>query len=611
MFIFRKKLYFTAFIITFLSSTVFGMQRHASHAVEEEGLTEVVVVPSEAITQNNVYKAIAQENIKSLNSDGAAAGLCAVQAELEKNGFKAFITACADHQINPNKESRQRLVLELLSEFYDKYPSQKTNSNIMDEVTWQDLNLLCGPKSNPRMYLAEKITEGRAVSAIGIATIFRMLVQPTADIRKLRAQQEITKELVKDEQLFNDLNARLNELVIPENILLSFWDPEDVFSLISEQNKTKIPFDDKFDSLKKISDWINKSPVTLESYSRAEELLGYVGKFLMAYGAVALPVYAVSGQSIIPGLPAEQFNYLAPCTMLWVMGWVASRVNQSVHNKLYTSQIANGTKGIASTYAYAKAAYDAVRNMDEGRVFFKYFHQKIYYVAKYLNNLKEMENFIACHPVLASRMPAVQNFSQLLKKLRESTSDFGYLIKILETGTFKGEYAWWEYFSRVMVAYKLMREQKEQFVPLMLAVGELDAQLTIAKLYKEFQGKRVTFCFPEFIESSKNPIVCVQDSWNPFLDPEKAVSNSIEIGCSGVPQNVIITGPNAGGKSTVTKALIFSFVLGQTLGIAPAKALSFTPASILMTYLNVIDDFAAGVSHYKACVINANSITQK
>ena len=150
-----------------------------------------------------------------------------------------------------------------------------------------------------------------------------------------------------------------------------------------------------------------------------------------------------------------------------------------------------------------------------------------------------------------------------------------------------------------------MREQKEHFVNVMLAVGELDAQLTIAKLYKDFQNKRVTFCFPEFIEGSKSPMVRIQNFWNLLLNTEKAVPNSIEIGCSGLPRNVIITGPNAGGKSTITKALIFAFILGQTLGIAPAQAMAFTPASILMTYLNVVDDFAKGISHYKACVLRS------
>ncbi|MFH1254243.1 MAG: hypothetical protein V1646_02310 [bacterium] len=552
--------------------------------------------------QYNIYNAIAQENTKSLNSADAAAGVCASLTECNQNGFKAFLISSLDRQMHPNEDSRQRLVFKLLSEFYDKNPSPR--STVMDEITWQDLNILCGPKSNPRMHLASKITSGRTLTAIGTATIFRMLVQPTANINKLRTQQAITRELIKNELLFNELDAKLKELVIPENMLLSFWDPEDIFSLLFEQNKTKIPFDDQVAILKQVSEFINKSPATLELCSRTQDLFGYMSKCLVVYGAVALPIYALSRYEM-PGLSVKKLNVIAPFTVLWVMAWMANKVNQKFNNRLFTQNMANGTSGIAATYGYAKATYDAARDMNDARVLFECFHRKTFYLAKYLNNLKEMEKFVAQHPDLVSKMPVLQNFTQLLNNMKNAIPDFKSLIDLLETNTFKTEYSWLTYFSRVMVVYKLMREQKELFINTMLAVGELDAQLTIAKLYKEFQGKRVTFCFPEFIESSKNPIVCVQDSWNPFLDPEKAVSNSIEIGCSGIPQNVIITGPNAGGKSTVTKALIFSFILGQTLGIAPAKALAFTPASILMTYLNVIDDFAAGISHYKACVIRS------
>lgn len=589
-------LYFVSFFCH--AEHVAGVEKMLQHDVEDCS----AVCPVESLPYN-LYQAIAQENTKSLNSADESTGACALITECDQNGFKAFITASLDRQMNPNGDSRQRLVLKLLSEFYDKNPSQC--STVMDEITWQDLNILCGPKSNPRMHLAHKITSGRTVTAIGTATIFRMLVQPTADINKLKAQQEITKELVRNEKLFNELDTKLKELVIPENILLSFWDPEDIFSLIFEQNKTKIPFDDKVAILKQFSECINKSPATLELFSRTQDLFGYVAKFITAYGAVSLPVYALSGYSIIPGLPAEQFNFIAPCTMLWVMGWMANKVNQKFNNKLFSPKIANGTNGAAATYDYAKSTYDSIRNMDEARVFFKCFHQKASYLAKYINNIKEMEKFVSQHPDLVSKMPVLQNFNQVLDNLKNAIPDFKSLIDLLETNTFKTEYSWLTYFSRVMVVYKLMREQKEHFVNAMLAVGELDAQLTIAKLYKEFQNKRVTFCFPEFLENSNNPTVRVQDSWNPFLDPEKAVPNSIEIGCSGMPRNIIITGPNAGGKSTVTKALIFCFILGQTLGIAPAKALAFTPASILMTYLNVIDDFAAGISHYKACVIRS------
>ena len=106
------------------------------------------------------------------------------------------------------------------------------------------------------MYLAAEISNGRTVTGVGAATILRMLVQPNADVQKLLIQQNVTKKLLTDENLFNQLDSKLKEMVIPENVLLSFWDKEDFFAFGIRNDRKKIPFSDKADFLKKISESI-------------------------------------------------------------------------------------------------------------------------------------------------------------------------------------------------------------------------------------------------------------------------------------------------------------------------------------------------------------------
>jgi ubiquitin C-terminal hydrolase len=97
----------------------------------------------------------------------------------------------------------------------------------------------------------------------------------------------------------------------------------------------------------------------------------------------------------------------------------------------------------------------------------------------------------------------------------------------------------------------------------------------------------------------------MQGGWNPMVDQEKVKPNSLQVGCNGKKRTAIITGPNAGGKSTIMKSAILAAIMAQSLGIAPATAFTFTPFSSIRAYLNIVDDTAGGNSLFMASVKRA------
>ena len=80
----------------------------------------------------------------------------------------------------------------------------------------------------------------------------------------------------------------------------------------------------------------------------------------------------------------------------------------------------------------------------------------------------------------------------------------------------------------------------------------------------------------------------------------KVVTNSIILGGKNNAKCAVISGPNAGGKSTILKSIILNTLLAQTITIAPANSCVITPFDYIDSYLNITDDPKAGKSLFQS-----------
>ena len=141
--------------------------------------------------------------------------------------------------------------------------------------------------------------------------------------------------------------------------------------------------------------------------------------------------------------------------------------------------------------------------------------------------------------------------------------------------------------GKILVTYKYLITHKDILKPIINFLGKVDSYLSIIKVYKNNQTSKNTFCFPKYHYNSK-PFYQIEGLWHPYLDNETAIDNSFSLGDSS-KNNAIITGPNAGGKSTFIKSVVISILLSQTLGICPSRKVYLTLFSKLETYLNIPD----------------------
>lgn len=92
-------------------------------------------------------------------------------------------------------------------------------------------------------------------------------------------------------------------------------------------------------------------------------------------------------------------------------------------------------------------------------------------------------------------------------------------------------------------------------------------------------------CFASY-EHADSPIIKARATWHPCLNNAQVVKNDIELFNN---KNAIITGPNAGGKSTFIKSMLINILFAQTTCVCLASEFTITPFDIVNSQINVPD----------------------
>jgi DNA mismatch repair protein MutS len=136
--------------------------------------------------------------------------------------------------------------------------------------------------------------------------------------------------------------------------------------------------------------------------------------------------------------------------------------------------------------------------------------------------------------------------------------------------------------GKILSVYKIFSNIKNDIIILMNYVGYIDMINNVyLNIIKSDNPNR--FCYTEYITSDR-PKILVKEIWHPYLDNNSVIKNNIAIN-----KNILLTGPNAGGKSTFIKSIIINILLSQTIGISSATKFKLTPFVMLETYLHIPD----------------------
>jgi DNA mismatch repair protein MutS len=372
--------------------------------------------------------------------------------------------------------------------------------------------------------------------------------QPFPDIASIKHNQALIKELTRDQGYFLKLSNLVEKLATLEESVLSFYSPADT---------------DFYQALIKLGLY---PPLGATS----PKIVGSQLAILFGMNGVVMEAMAA---------------FYAGGGLIAMYKGVSMKVPLA-------SFVGACSTALGAFFGYT--GYQAISNIAQMT---RHTQQRMIDLAEYINTLREIYNLVNTHPTFKHHFAHLRHMSKLFEN--KVSDNATRLLDLLKYDTFKGKPSYWfSYNGRTLATYALLQETKNELCDAIMAGGQLGALLSATGLYLDHQDTPARYSFVEFVNGDR-PYIGATNLWNPRLDAHKAVPSSFEMGGSSA-FNMVLTGGNGLGKSTIMKGLLYAMLIAQTFGIAPADRLVMTPFSRMICHTNVTDNVAAGLSGFTA-----------
>lgn len=501
--------------------------------------------------------------------------------------FGDYLNRCMEYQGNMQPFKKCRSAWNILDRYYE---SAETHSNHVignDPLTWQNLQLLRNENDEERtVYLANLVD--RTSTEIGRVTLRSWIARPTDDISILLQRQASARYFLEHQELFQKLDQHLKDFQKSENFLMSFW-VNDPLKQAASRNYFS------FSRFPALEDKLNSSTTVMTLSGALGNQRRILSFLTVGFAAALLPVYGAArlvtdpSGTIFDKLSNRLIGAGGP-----IFGLLSFLDNRYLQSGGFMAAGAYCAMNAQSEYEWARD--NLTLNM--------FLQIKLQHIANCLHSLEAIGELLHQHSEL--KFVAEKDLHSLVQNFKTQDAVTRRLFRILNSKTFHTTPSRAGHWGRILVAYRLMHQSIDKFEPLLCTLGEVDAYMSVARLYQEFENSRVRYSFANYVPESSHPVLVLDKLWSPFIDPSIVVPNSIALGATPAMRNLVITGPNEGGKSTFVRTVATSLILAQSLGIAPASEITVAPFSYIATYLNITDSH--GTSLFEAQVQRAKQI---
>jgi len=466
------------------------------------------------------------------------------------------LSALRDHDEIISPLDRYKTVLTILKQ--GSITRNIIEKAVLNATTISDLGLLFYDVSKPSFTVLKKIN--RTKTTLGECSLGYLLITPTVDINLLQDRQNIIRFLVQDDEARTMLQNVIRTFADQEDQLLALWNKND---LMYSKNMNQSLF----------SNNLRKK----QSAARFEVTRRFHDFFEPASPFIGLGMATFIGRLVTKDKSDGSFDAL----------------------KAFFKYVPPAMTALGAAIAW-KTAYSKLKNR---RLLVMALKKRFHSLVKLGEALLNLGAFARKYETFnVPALNAIKTFSGT------QNDDIHTFFDSLTSHSFSEERGYLTAFlGPLLAAVPQFLTIKDRLCNALHALGELDALLSIATLIKEHEPIINRYCYAEYVAHSPAPLLEIDQFWHPNLPAASAVPNDIKLG-GDEPRNMIITGSNAGGKSTNTKAMMLAILFAQTITVAAAQKIILTPFTLLNTYLNIVEDAGNAVSQHRAEVRRAHEL---
>jgi DNA mismatch repair protein MutS len=476
-------------------------------------------------------------------------------------------TLCADIVLPSFSMDERRKIFSTMAHFKESeaYP-------VILPHTITDLNIVAGSKETPKMHLWNRLDKTDTI--FGSAMLEYVLVDPDLQLKTAQMRQAALKELVSQPDFLSVAQTFMKRIGSEQDALLMAWSYNNPLSKESHLLSSLVG---------------SSSPLMVESARKGLNGVSY------ATSAVLMAATGIEWGYLLYNLfhPRRGIGFHGP-TDYAILG-----LYLATHGFDYMWYY----QGISFCNAHEEIGIAKQKMMMS--------------ISFILKASRELYSLVKDHPTLTHALKHFVDLEKVATSAPTLSQEVRELMRELATDTFKGESSSWSYMGRVHVAHNRFMDCKDEFIPLLKALGEIDMLLSIAQVISDCKDKQQQYCFTQFVTNAEDPCLEVTDAWNPVLETneraaEKLVTETLHLSNDkDAVSNILLTGPHGSGKSSLMREVAYDVFLSQVFGVAPAKACRMTFFSSINTYFVVQDNMEKGESAFMAAKNRLDLIEQR